>query len=115
LNTFIFVFLISTIIFFIPTKLYFEYYLSNYKNYSKGGISMREQGKIMKVRKNSQGDITDVMLNDGNVYSITDAIELAKDHKIEGVNVGKAKNGREYLRSNPNGQESDNLDHLKTF
>ncbi|MBB6214925.1 hypothetical protein HNQ80_001010 [Anaerosolibacter carboniphilus] len=76
---------------------------------------MREQGKIMKVRKNSQGDITDVMLNDGNIYSITDAIELAKGHKIEGVNVGKAKNGREYLRSNPNGKESDNLDHLETF
>ncbi|MFT9493610.1 DUF3892 domain-containing protein [Anaerosolibacter sp.] len=76
---------------------------------------MGDQGKILKVRKNSQGDITDVMLNDGNVYSITDAIELAKDHKIEGVNVGKAKNGREYLRSNPNDKSSDNLDRLETF
>lgn len=76
---------------------------------------MGDQGKILKVRKNSQGDITDVMLNDGNVYSITDAIELAKDHKIEGINVGKAKNGREYLRSNPNDKSSDNLDRLKTF
>ncbi|MDF2547018.1 MAG: hypothetical protein K0R93_1916 [Anaerosolibacter sp.] len=76
---------------------------------------MGDQGKILKVRKNSQGDITDVMLNDGNVYSITDAIELAKDHKIEGVNVGKAKNGQEYLRSNPNDKSSDNLDRLETF
>ncbi len=71
--------------------------------------------KIIKVRKNSEGDITDVMLENGNVYSIDEAILLVKDHIIDGVNVGKAKNGREYLRSNPNGDDSDNLDSLPTF
>lgn len=40
---------------------------------------------------------------------------MAKDNKIEGVNVGKAKNGREFLRSDPNGIENDNLDNLPTF
>lgn len=76
---------------------------------------MDDKAKIIKVRKNAQGDITDVMLNDGNVYSVNEAIALAKDHKIEGVNVGQARNGREYLRSNPNDIQSDNLDNLPIF
>lgn len=76
---------------------------------------MNEKSKIVKVKKNSQGDITDVMTENGNVYSIDDAVMMAKDGAFEGVNVGRAKNGREYLRSNPNGDENDNLDNLPTF
>jgi len=76
---------------------------------------MKAQTKIIKVKKNPEGDITDVMLTDGNVYAIEDAIIMAKGGKIEGVNVGKARNGREYLRSNPNENKADNLDQLTTF
>jgi tRNA-dihydrouridine synthase len=70
--------------------------------------------KIEKVRKNAQGDITDVFIN-GNVYGIDDAIRMARDGMLEGVNVGKARNGREYLRGNPDGLEVNNLDNLPTF
>ena len=70
---------------------------------------------IIKVRKNNDGDITDVMLGNGNVFSIKEAITMARDGLIEGVNVGRAKNGREFLRSDPNGTEKDNLDNLPTF
>lgn len=73
------------------------------------------KSKITKVKKNPDGDITDIMLENGNVYSVDEAITMAKDHLIEGVNVGKARNGREYLRGNPNGENSDNLDNLPTF
>jgi hypothetical protein len=73
------------------------------------------KSKITKVKKNPDGDITDIMLDNGNVYSIDEAIMMAKDHLIEGVNVGKARNGREYLRGNPNGDDSDNLDSMPTF
>lgn len=73
------------------------------------------KSKISKVKKNPDGDITDVMLDNGNVYSIDEAIMMTKDHLIEGVNVGKARNGREYLRGNPNGEDNDNLDNLPTF
>jgi hypothetical protein len=76
---------------------------------------MSDKSKVIKVKKNPQGDITDVMLENGNVYSIDEAIMMAKDHLIEGVNVGKAKNGREYLRGNPNGDEGDNLDNKPIF
>ncbi|MFL0197695.1 DUF3892 domain-containing protein [Clostridium sp. WILCCON 0269] len=76
---------------------------------------MSDKSKVIKVKKNSQGDITNVMLENGNVYSIDEAIMMTKDNLIEGVNVGKSKNGRQYLRSNPNGDESDNLDNKPTF
>ncbi|MBF8983674.1 DUF3892 domain-containing protein [Lutibacter sp. B2] len=76
---------------------------------------MNDKSKITKVRKNSDGDITDVMLSNGTVCPINNAISMAKEGAIEGVNVGRAKNGREFLRSNPNGELSDNLDTLQTF
>lgn len=70
---------------------------------------------ISKVRKNSDGDITDIMLSNGDAYSIKEGINMAKNGMIEGVNVGKAKNGREFLRSNPNEKEDDNLDNKEMF
>jgi hypothetical protein len=76
---------------------------------------MDNKSKIQKVKKNPDGDITDVMLDNGNVYSINEAIMMTRDGLIEGVNVGKAKNGREYLRSNPNGEEGDNLENKAAF
>lgn len=76
---------------------------------------MNDKAKITKIKKNPDGDITDVLLDDGNVYSINDAIMLAKDGLIEGVNVGKSRQGREFLRGNPNGVEKDNLDNLPSF
>lgn len=76
---------------------------------------MINKSKILKVKKNPDGDITDIMLENGNVYSINEAIMMAKDGLIEGVNVGTAKTGREYLRSNPNDIEGDNLDSIPTF
>lgn len=76
---------------------------------------MKDTTKIIKVRKNNDGDITDIMLQNGSIFSINEAIMMARDNKIEGVNVGKAKNGREFLRSDPNGNEDDNLDNLPTF
>lgn len=76
---------------------------------------MSDKSKIIKVKKNHEGDITDVMLENGNVYSIDEAIMMTNDGLIEGVNVSKSKNGREYLRSNPNGKDEDNLDNIPTF
>jgi len=73
-----------------------------------------DQAKIEQVKKNAAGDITDVMIS-GNIYSIDEAIMMAKDSMIAGVNVARAKNGREYLRSNPDGTAENNLDNLPTF
>ena len=70
---------------------------------------------VTKVRKNSEGDITDIMLSNGEAYSIKQAIDMTKEGKMQGVNVGKAKNGREFLKSNPNGTEEDNLSNKPMF
>lgn len=70
--------------------------------------------EIEKIRKNAAGDITDVMIN-GNIYSINQAIMLAQDGMIKGVNVARARNGREYLRSNPDKSAQNNLDNLPQF
>lgn len=75
----------------------------------------KKSSKVMKVKKNKDGDITDVMLENGNIYSINEAIMMAKDGAIAGVNIGRAKNGREYLRNNLNGDKKDNLDSKPTF
>ena len=73
-----------------------------------------DQLRIEKIKKNAAGDITDVMMN-GNVYSINEAIALAKEGLIAGVNVARARKGREYLRGNPVGASSNNLDNLPVF
>ncbi len=76
---------------------------------------MKDTTSIIKVKKNHDGDITDVMLENGNIFSIDEALNMAKHGIIEGVNVGRAKNGIEFLRSNPNGLTNDNLDNLPIF
>lgn len=70
--------------------------------------------KIVAVKKDKD-DICSVKLDDGSVYELNQAINMAKDGKIEGVNVGKDKLGRETLRSNPDGDESNNLSNLPEF
>jgi hypothetical protein len=76
---------------------------------------MKTTASIVKVRKNNEGDITDVMLDNGNIFSIDEAITMARDGLLSGVNVSRSKNGREYLRSDPNGNTDDNLDNLPTL
>jgi hypothetical protein len=70
---------------------------------------------ITKVRKNEDGDIVEVMLNDGNSYPIQDAITMVKNKQIDGFNVGKSKKGKEFLRGNPDGDENNNLESMSTY
>lgn len=81
----------------------------------KRGKYMADKGRIVKVRKNGDGDITNVMLEDGTVYSLDEAIQLTEQGNISGVNVGRSKSGTDFLRSDPDGDTSNNLDQLPTF
>jgi hypothetical protein len=76
---------------------------------------MNNRHKIIKVKKNEDGDITDIMLADGNVFPLNHAIMMAKHGAIEGVNIARGKNGGEYIRADPNDSPEDNLDNLPTF
>lgn len=71
--------------------------------------------RIIAVRKDEGGRIIGVKLDNGQVMSIDRAIQLAKDGAIEGVNVSTSREGKEYLRSNPDGTARNNLDNLPTF
>lgn len=76
---------------------------------------MSEITKIIKVRKNDDGDITDVMLDNGNVVPINHAILMAKDGEIKDVAVGRGKTGGEFLKNDLNGASNDNLNNYPTF
>lgn len=73
---------------------------------------MNGKQKIVKVRKDDEGNITNVMLEDGTVYTIEEAINSGQ---IEGVNVVRSKSGSQYIRSLPDGNPDNNLDNLPTF
>jgi hypothetical protein len=71
--------------------------------------------RITKVKKNNNGVITDVMMDNGNVYTMDEAVNMAKHHVIEGVKITQARNGNDYLISSPNGDEDYKLDKLPKF
>lgn len=61
------------------------------------------------VRKN--GKIAGYRLSDGTVFSKREGVALAKQGGIRGVAIA-SRNGSEYLRSLPDGDESNNLGDL---
>ncbi len=72
-----------------------------------------EKKKIVDARENEAGVIEAVKFKGNkNFTNIEKAIEMAKEEKIEDVNISISKNGKEYLRKNPNDSKEDNLDTL---
>jgi hypothetical protein len=71
--------------------------------------------KIVKVRKNADGDITNVLIDTGEELDVSKAVALAKNGSIESVVVGKNRNGNDVIRSSANNTTEDNLDNLPTF
>ena len=61
------------------------------------------------VRKN--GKIAGYQLSDGRMLSKREGVALAKQGGIRGVAIA-SRNGSEYLRSLPDGDESNNLGDL---
>jgi hypothetical protein len=80
-----------------------------------GGMFMNESSKIIKVKKNKDGDITNVMLENGNEVPLNHAIMMAKDGQIDGVIVVRGKDGGEFLSVDPYGVISDSLNDLPEF
>ena len=63
------------------------------------------------IRKN--GKVSGYELSDGRVLSKREGVALAKQGGIRGVAIA-SRNGSEYLRSLPDGNESNNLGDLPT-
>lgn len=57
------------------------------------------------------GRITGYRLSDGQTVDKQQGVELARRGGIQGVGIG-VRNGREYLKSLPDGSENNNLGNL---
>ncbi|AEI42503.1 DUF3892 domain-containing protein [Paenibacillus mucilaginosus] len=75
--------------------------------------SPKEQ--VVAVRKNGDGDIVELKLSSGQVVDYLEAQAMAKNGQIANVNVFRGRDGDEHLRSNADGDPSNNLDNLPGF
>ena len=73
-------------------------------------VPNKDAKTIMKLIR-TNGKISGYQLSDGTVLSKADGVALAKQGGIRGVAIA-SRNGIEYLRSIPDGKESNNLGDL---
>lgn len=71
--------------------------------------------RIIKIRKNNDGDITNVLTDDNIQRSLTEAVALAKRGKLDSVIVEKNQNGVNTIASSPKSNDENNLNNLPTF
>lgn len=73
---------------------------------------MDKKSKIIKVKKNTNGDIIDVMIENGDIYSINEVTILAQYGLLEGVNISDNKS---LFIDNPNNTISEIFDNFPLF
>lgn len=79
-------------------------------------MTNNNEEKIVAVRKNERGNIISVKLSDGKIMSVNDAISLCKSGGLRQYHVGvNPYDNEEFLASDANTIEEDNLDNLPTF
>ncbi|MBH0229792.1 DUF3892 domain-containing protein [Halobacillus yeomjeoni] len=71
--------------------------------------------RIVAVRKNGQGSIKEMKLSSGTVVDYKTAHEMAKNGEIEHVQLINGKDGELHLRSQPDGDPTNNLDNMPSF
>jgi len=76
---------------------------------------MNESSKIIKVKRDENRELTDVMLENGDIIPLNHAILMAKNGEIAGVIVIRGKNGNEFLSVDPYGPISEPLNNLPRF
>lgn len=72
------------------------------------------QEKIIAVRKNDDGDLIAFQTESGRQLDYMQALSEARDGRLAHVDVFH-KYGRDILRSEPDGNKSNNLDSLPEF
>lgn len=73
-------------------------------------VPNKDAKSIQKLIR-SNGKITGYQLSDGSVLSKSEGVALAKQGGIRGVAIA-SRNGSEYLRSLPDGSQTNNLGDL---
>lgn len=71
--------------------------------------------KIVAVQKDENGVIQQYKLDNNKVVDAKQAVEMVRNKQIENCNVFTTKNGGEAIRSDRDGDASNNLDNLPTF
>ncbi|WP_097027278.1 DUF3892 domain-containing protein [Clostridium peptidivorans] len=71
--------------------------------------------KVVKIRRNNNGDITNVLTDDNIERSLTEAVALAKRGKLDSIIVEKKQNGVNTIASSPKATEENNLNNLPIF
>ena len=70
---------------------------------------------IVDAKGDSDGDTVSVLFQGNSTYTpVETAIEMARKDQIENAHVSHTGKGvdKEYLRTNPNRSERDNLDYM---
>ncbi|EFU41642.1 hypothetical protein PVOR_11890 [Paenibacillus vortex V453] len=73
------------------------------------------QQEVVGVRKNGDGDIIELKLDNGTVVDYKTAQHMVKNKEIKNLNVFRGRDGDEHLRSNADGDPSNNLDNMPTY
>ena len=71
--------------------------------------------KIIAVQKDENGVIQQYKLDNNKIVDAKQALEMVRNKQIENCNVFTTKNGGEAIRSDRDGDASNNLDNLPTF
>lgn len=74
-----------------------------------------QQTEVVAVRKNGDGDIVQLKLNTGNVVDYKTAQQMVQNKEIKNLNVFRGRDDEMHLRSNADGDPSNNLDNLPIF
>lgn len=78
-------------------------------------MAEQQQNQVVAVRKNGDGDIVELKLSNGQVVDYKTAQQLVQGRQIANLNVFKGRDGEPHLRSNADGDPSNNLDNLPAF
>lgn len=78
-------------------------------------MNQDQQAEVVAVRKNGDGDIIQLKLNTGNVVDYKTAQQMVQNKEIKNLNVFRGRDDDMHLRSNADGDPSNNLDNLPIF
>ena len=74
---------------------------------------MPSKRQIVDARADSEGDITHVLFKGNTQYTpVEQAIPIAERGEIENTHVVHARDKKVHLRTNADGQKSNNLDDM---
>ena len=71
--------------------------------------------KIVAVKKDNGGDLSEFKLDNGDIINLEQCVNYIQIGELNGYNVGKDRLGRDTVRSNPDGDPTNNLSNLPNF